>query len=572
MAKSQDYIIRLRAENKDLKKKLIDSRNRLKSHNRKVQALSKQATAALGGFFGVGLSLAAVGSFSKAQFELIKRTDALNKSLQAVTESSYEFQEAQKFLSKTASNYGVDIFNLTQQYVKFKAAIKDTSLEGEKGEQIFDKITRSGAMLSLSNEQLEGTFRALEQMISKGNVQAEEIRGQLSERLPGAYKILAKSMGITTRELNEQLKSGKVLAEDVLPKFADQLLITYGSDKVKRIDTVTAAQNRLSNAWNSFIASMDSGDGVISNLIKNTFTNLSAILSGTAGLFESNDEILKRLLKTKRDQHKEEKTALETTKLYNLAQANGITTLKQLMELEPDRLISNMADKFQVVSNVLKMLKQDQSEYNDLVRELQEVQSLGTMSVAKKDVDTSLEFPMPEFPINKANEITERYNEFYEGINSQSEARLSDLNSIVEGSLEQAIGSFAEGLATGGLDSAFAGLFKVIGSGLKTLGSALIAYGVSMDAFKKAFSNPYVAIAAGAAAIAAGAAVQNAASNLSSPTSSSGGGSSGGGGSRNFQGQNNLSVNIQGTSEIRGDNIYQVYNQQVVKNKRVNGG
>ena len=85
MAKSQDYIIRLRAENKDLKKKLIDSRNRLKSHNRKVQALSKQATAALGGFFGVGLSLAAVGSFSKAHFELINRTDALNKSLQAVT-------------------------------------------------------------------------------------------------------------------------------------------------------------------------------------------------------------------------------------------------------------------------------------------------------------------------------------------------------------------------------------------------------------------------------------------------------------------------------------------------------
>ena len=360
----------------------------------------------------------------------------------------------------------------------------------------------------------------------------------------------------------------KVLAEDVLPKFADQLLITYGADKVQRIDTVTAAQNRFKNAWKETVAEFDSGEGVVSNAYKVIMLRAAEALKGNFTI----NQILEDQIKVIKEREREEKTALETTRLYNLAQENNITTLKQLMELEPDRLISNMADKFQVVSNVLKILKKDQSEYNDLVRELQEIQSLGTMSVAKKDVDTSLEFPMPEFPINKANEITERYNEFYEGINSQSEARLSDLNSIVEGSLEQAIGSFAEGLATGGLDSAFAGLFKVIGSGLKTLGSALIAYGVSMDAFKKAFSNPYVAIAAGAAAIAAGAAVQNAASNLSSPTSSSGGGSSGGGGSRNFQGQNNLSVNIQGTSEIRGDNIYQVYNQQVVKNKRVNGG
>jgi tape measure domain-containing protein len=48
-----------------------------------------------------------------------------------------------------------------------------------------------------------GIFKALEQMLSKGNVQAEELRGQLGERLPGAIYFSAKALGVTTRELNK---------------------------------------------------------------------------------------------------------------------------------------------------------------------------------------------------------------------------------------------------------------------------------------------------------------------------------------------------------------------------------
>ena len=42
---------------------------------------------------------------------------------------------------------------------------------------------------------------ALAQMASKGTVQAEELRGQLGERLPGAFKIAAAAMGVTQAEL-----------------------------------------------------------------------------------------------------------------------------------------------------------------------------------------------------------------------------------------------------------------------------------------------------------------------------------------------------------------------------------
>jgi|GEM_PF-2865677 len=67
-------------------------------------------------------------------------------------------------------------------------------------------------------------------------------------------------------------------------------------------------------------------------------------------------------------------------------------------------------------------------------------------------------------------------------------------------------------------ESLLSGTMSVLGSALQSIGEALIAYGLAMEAFKKAFSNPWAAIAAGGALIAAGA-------MLSSMVSSSFGGS-----------------------------------------------
>ena len=67
----------------------------------------------------------------------------------------------------------------------------------------------------------------------------------------------------------------------------------------------------------------------------------------------------------------------------------------------------------------------------------------------------------------------------------------------------------------------FGGFLELLSSGLQDIGKALIVYGAAMDAFKKAFKNPYAAIAAGIALVAAGA-------MLKSKINKTSGGSSGG--------------------------------------------
>lgn len=87
-----------------------------------------------------------------------------------------------------------------------------------------------------------------------------------------------------------------------------------------------------------------------------------------------------------------------------------------------------------------------------------------------------------------------------------------DLGKALESAVENAFASIGEGIGKaigeGDIGAIFTGLFQTIGAALKEFGAALIAYGVAMEAFKKTFSNPIAAIAAGIALIAAGALIQ----------------------------------------------------------------
>lgn len=83
-----------------------------------------------------------------------------------------------------------------------------------------------------------------------------------------------------------------------------------------------------------------------------------------------------------------------------------------------------------------------------------------------------------------------------------------------------------EGADARGILAAFIAPF---GDMAKNMGAMIMSYGISMDAFKKAFSNPYVAIAAGAGLMAIGAAISSGAQKIAS--GSMGGATSYGGGS-----------------------------------------
>ena len=88
---------------------------------------------------------------------------------------------------------------------------------------------------------------ATTQVFSKGKVQAEELRGQIGERLPGAFGLFAEATGRSTAELDKALENGEVSLQDFVT-FAEALLNKYEQDAEKIADGPTDAGARLEKA------------------------------------------------------------------------------------------------------------------------------------------------------------------------------------------------------------------------------------------------------------------------------------------------------------------------------------
>ena len=121
----------------------------------------------------------------------------------------------------------------------------------------------------------------------------------------------------------------------------------------------------------------------------------------------------------------------------------------------------------------------------------------------------------------------------------------------------QALMDLAAGVEGVNMKDALAAFIAPLGDTMKQMGAMIMAEGVAMDAFKKSFTNPYAAIAAGAALVAVGSAVSAGLQRLTAnpaggaTASYSGGGSYGSSELTSYE----HTLNIEVTGKISGPDI-----------------
>jgi tape measure domain-containing protein len=170
------------------------------------------------------------------------------RSLNVATGGTAQGADALAFVRAEADRLGLSLATTSGEFGKLNAAAIGTTLQGEGVRNIFSAVSEASSVLGLSSDQTSGALTALGQIMSKGTVQAEELRGQLGERIPGAFQIMARGLGVTTQKLGKMLERGEVLAEDALPAFAAELRRAFGTDATTRIETTAATFARLETA------------------------------------------------------------------------------------------------------------------------------------------------------------------------------------------------------------------------------------------------------------------------------------------------------------------------------------
>lgn len=223
---------------------------------------------------GVGAAVQALTS----SLQVIDRMERLSLSLEAASSSTESFLQRQQFIKNLANLTGQEIEKLTESYIQFTAATRNTVLEGVKGDRVFAAFSKSFSALGKSSAVAERGLNAVQQMISKGKVSSEELRQQLGEALPGANKIFADALGISVSKLEDMMKKGELMATDVLPKVAVSLEKTYGDRAQRNLETIGGSWTNLNNQVKFFLDSLNQ-DGVISKFFARINNGLASVVS-----------------------------------------------------------------------------------------------------------------------------------------------------------------------------------------------------------------------------------------------------------------------------------------------------
>lgn len=236
----------LRLNSKEFRRGVADVQKSLKS----LQASFLSVAGAL----GLGLSFNRLGS------ELLNTATKLSvakNTLENVSKEIGEYGQNLEWLRKISNRYGQDMVSLINSFAQFRAAAASSKLSLEQMRDIYEALTRAAGAYHMSADRTNDMMNAVTQMLSKGRVAAEELRRQLGNSLPGAFNLMAQAAynaGIitdnSTAALEKAMKSGKVMAEDVLPSFAK---ILNDVTATANFDSLQTSMNRLRNSWTEMV-------------------------------------------------------------------------------------------------------------------------------------------------------------------------------------------------------------------------------------------------------------------------------------------------------------------------------
>jgi tape measure domain-containing protein len=220
--------------------------------------------------FGIATGVYLAADLVKNIFQTTKELQSLDLALKMVSETQDRYAANTSFVRELSERWGIEIKGLTEQFTQFYVNAKG-KLSEDAIRKSFEGIAKAGALMGISIDKQNDAFYAFNQMLSKGTVQAEELKKQLGNALPGAikaatmaYQELNPNLKVTEQMMLDQMKAGKLVSNEMVPAIIRAYQKLYGIENVNGVNTLAAANNRLNNSWTEMIRNMNetSTDGV----------------------------------------------------------------------------------------------------------------------------------------------------------------------------------------------------------------------------------------------------------------------------------------------------------------------
>ncbi len=198
----------------------------------------------------------------------IAAAESVNKfitSINAVSNSNLG-NRLFKELSDDALKTGVAFSTIEKSAKSFAIAANASGLSANQLSRTFTDLNIGFRGAGLGADETKRAFTALEQIMSKGKIQAQELVVQLGNAVPGALSLAAKAAGTTTAGLQQMAQAGLLLPNDFVVKFGAELARAFGPAFNEQLRTVTVQLGVMNAVFERFLQAV--GGGQVIGLMK----------------------------------------------------------------------------------------------------------------------------------------------------------------------------------------------------------------------------------------------------------------------------------------------------------------
>ena len=189
----------------------------------------------LGGLAGAGIGQAVdqMGAMAAKAVESYNAVERMKRGLAMASVDAADFAESNALVRESSQKLLMPLEKTYKHFSQLRVNTKQFGMSAKETQKILEGTALAVSSTGGSMEDVDGAMRAVVQIFSKGTVQAEELRGQLGERFPGAVVKFAAANKMSMQELQDGLKKGQIgIAEfvnfakqnyDDYSEFAEQL-------------------------------------------------------------------------------------------------------------------------------------------------------------------------------------------------------------------------------------------------------------------------------------------------------------------------------------------------------------
>ena len=232
--------------------------NSMRQTQREVQLFEK-GLQNIAGKVAAAFTVQSIVQFGASVIDTTRKVELMQNRLAFVFGSVTGGREAFERLYDVSQKLGIGFQELGDGFAGFAIAAKMAGFSAKESEGMFTKVAIALRGAGANSLQTQRSFYALQQMLSKGVVAAEELRRQLGEALPGASDLMTKAYNrlhpaqqVTNLGFTKLLENGKIISSEILPEFARVLEETFAPAVAGKSGSLDASLTRVTNSWERF--------------------------------------------------------------------------------------------------------------------------------------------------------------------------------------------------------------------------------------------------------------------------------------------------------------------------------